>query len=117
MRERDCVFCKIARKELNTDLFLEGDNFVAFKDIKPIVKGHVLVVPKKHCVTLLDMPNKLGNEMLEFIKKVASKLMDEKLGDGFNMAMNNLEVAGQVVMHAHIHIVPRKEGDGVKILH
>jgi len=52
--------------------------------------------------------------MLEFIKKVADKLLDEKLGDGFNLAMNNLEVAGQKVMHAHIHVIPRKEDDGIR---
>ena len=71
-----------------------------------------LVISKRHFVTLLDIPNKLGNEMLEFTKKVASKLMDDKYGDGFNLIMNNLEVAGQVVMHVHVHVLPRKEDDG-----
>ena len=73
------------------------------------------VIPKKHLVTLLDIPDKLGNEMLNFIKKVAGKLMDDKLGDCFNLAMNNLEVAGQEVMHAHVHVIPRKEKDGIRL--
>lgn len=110
--EKDCIFCKIAKKEVSAEIIFEGNNFIAFKDTHPKVPGHLLVIPKKHFVTLLDIPNKLGNEMLEFIKKVSSKLMDDKLGDGFNLVMNNLEVAGQLVMHAHIHILPRKEGDG-----
>lgn len=112
---KDCVFCKIARREIKAEIVLEGDNFMAFRDAKPIAKGHTLVVPKKHYVTLLDIPNKIGNEMLEFTKKVAGMLLDSKDGDGFNIAMNNLSVAGQVVMHAHLHLIPRKEGDGIKL--
>ena len=90
----------------------ENDNFFSVSDRNPKVKGHTLVISKRHFVTLLDIPNKLGNEMLEFTKKVAGKLMDDKYGDGFNLIMNNLEVAGQVVMHVHVHVLPRKEGDG-----
>lgn len=54
--------------------------------------------------------------MLEFTKKVAGELLDKKYGDGFNILMNNLEVAGQGVLHAHIHVVPRKEGDGIRVI-
>lgn len=110
--DKNCIFCKIARGKTKSDIVLEGDNFIAFRDTNPKTAGHTLVIPKRHFVTLLDIPNKLGNEMLEFTKKVASKLMDEKYGDGFHLVMNNLEVAGQAVMHAHVHVLPRKEGDG-----
>lgn len=110
----DCIFCKIARKEIKSEIVAESDNFIAFLDVNPKAKGHTLVVPKHHYVTLLDIPNKLGCEMLEFSKKVASLLLEEKKGDGFNIVMNNLEPAGQVVKHAHIHIIPRKEGDGLR---
>jgi len=109
----NCVFCKIARGEFKTEKVGESDNFVAFRDANPKVRGHTLIVPKRHFVTLLDVPDKLGGEMLSFIKNVAGKLIDEKYGDGFNIIMNNLDVAGQVVMHAHLHILPRKEGDRV----
>ncbi len=114
--DKNCVFCKIAIGEIKQEKIAESDLFFAIHDIHPHAKGHSLIIPKKHFVTLLDIPNKLGNEMLEFTKKVASKLLDEKLGDGFNLIMNNLAVAGQVVMHAHIHIIPRKEGDGIRFL-
>ena len=116
MKEKNCIFCKIARKEIKSDIVMESNNFIAFKDIKPKTEGHTLVTPKKHYVTLLDIPNTLGKEMLEFTKKVASYLLDKKYGDGFNISMNNLEVAGQVVMHAHLHIIPRKEGDNVRTI-
>ncbi|MCH7925814.1 MAG: HIT domain-containing protein [Planctomycetes bacterium] len=92
------------------------DNFFAILDKHPKAEGHTLVIPKKHSVTLLDINNNLGNEMLKLIKDVASDLMDAKLGDGFNIVMNNLECANQAVMHAHIHIIPRKEDDGVSSL-
>lgn len=111
-----CVFCKIARGELKSDKVMESDNFFAIHDIKPKALGHTLVIPKQHYVTLLDLPNKFGSEMLEFTKKVAGSLLDEKYGDGFNLIMNNLPVAGQIVMHAHLHVVPGKEGDGLQPL-
>lgn len=112
----DCVFCKIAKKEIKSDVVLESDNFIAFRDINPKASGHTLVIPKKHFVTLMDIPSKLGNELLKFAKDVSSELLDKKYGDGFNIIMNNLEPAGQVVRHAHIHIIPRKEGDGLRSL-
>lgn len=112
----NCVFCKIVLGKSKSEKIAESDNFLAFYNISPLAKGHTLIIPKKHFVTLLDIPNKLGNEMLEIIKKVAFILMDKKLADGFNLGMNNLEVAGQVVMHAHIHVIPRKEGDGLRLI-
>jgi histidine triad (HIT) family protein len=116
MTEEDCIFCKIARKEIKKDPYYDCDSFCAFEDINPISPGHMLIIPKKHFVTLLDIPVRLGNEMLEFSRKLANMILDDKKGDGFNLVMNNLEVAGQVVRHAHIHLIPRKEGDGIKII-
>ena len=112
----NCVFCKIAKGEIKVDGVIEGNNFIAFRDANPKTEGHTLIVPKKHFVTLLDIPNKLGNELLEFTKKIANSLLDEKYGDGFNILMNNLEVAGQLVKHAHIHIIPRKDDDGLRMI-
>jgi len=115
-KENDnCIFCKIAKNEIKSERVCESASFFAIRDINPKAKGHALVIPKQHFATLLDIPNKLGNELLEIIKKVSSKLMDDKLGDGFNVVMNNLSCAGQVVMHAHLHVIPRKEGDGLNI--
>tara|TARA_Y100000034_G_scaffold127623_1_gene180686 strand:+ start:764 stop:1117 length:354 start_codon:yes stop_codon:yes gene_type:complete len=117
MESEKCIFCKIARRDLDANIVKESDNFIAFRDANPVTEGHTLIIPKKHFVTLLDMPNKLGEEMLKIVKGVSGELMDQGLADGFNVLNNNLEVAGQSVMHAHVHIIPRKEGDGVKIFH
>ena len=116
MKSKNCVFCKIAKGEIKQKKVMESDSFFSILDIHPENPGHTLVIPKQHYVTLLDIPNKLGSEMLEFAKKVASELLDDKYGDGFNLVMNNLRVAGQVVMHSHIHVIPRKEGDGLRFL-
>ena len=113
----DCLFCKIVKGEIKSEIVKEGNNFIAIKDANPVTEGHMLVIPKKHFVTLLDIPNTLGPELLKFTKDVASDLLDKKLGDGFNIIMNNLEPAGQLIMHAHIHIIPRKEGDGIRFFH
>ena len=112
--DKNCVFCKIARGELKSQhIVVENDTFFAIRDIHPMVEGHTLVIPKKHCATLLDVPANIGKDMLDLLKKVSSNLMDEKLGDGFNLIMNNLPVAGQAVMHAHFHVIPRNEKDGL----
>lgn len=110
----NCIFCKIIRKEIKENFVDESNSFIAIFDKFPTVKGHVLVISKKHYVTLLDLPDRIGEELLSFTKKICGKILEEKFGDGFNIAMNNLAPAGQVVMHAHLHIFPRKENDGLK---
>jgi histidine triad (HIT) family protein len=117
VRKVDCIFCKIVKGEIKSERIFESERFIAIRDIKPFTPGHTLVIPKKHFVTLLDLPDSWGEEFLRIMKRVAGKLMDDKLGDGFNIVMNNLEVSGQVVMHAHVHLIPRREGDEVRVLH
>ena len=116
MENKNCIFCKIAKKQIKAGLIEETNNFIAFLDANPRAKGHTLVIPKKHYVTILDIPNTLGEEMLKLIKKIASRILEKKQGDGFNLIMNNLPPAGQFVMHAHVHIIPRKEKDGLRMI-
>ncbi len=117
MKEAEaCIFCKIAQGEIKSEFVAETNNFFAIRDIRPLSHGHTLIIPKKHFVTLLDIPNNLGQELLEIEKKVSGELLDKKLGDGFNLLMRNLKVAGQEVMHAHIHVIPRNEDDGIVAL-
>lgn len=112
----ECVFCKIAKGEMKAEVVRASNNFIAFRDIKPTAPGHTLVVPKKHYVTLLDISGNLLEEMMTLTKQIVSDLLDKKLGDGFNLVMNNLPAAGQEVAHAHIHIIPRKEEDGLRFV-
>jgi len=104
----------MSQGEISVEKVADTNNFFAIRDIKPKAEGHTLIIPKKHFVTLLDIPNTLGEELLKITKQVSSELLDRKFGDGFNIVMNNLEPAGQIVKHAHLHIIPRKEKDNLK---
>jgi histidine triad (HIT) family protein len=109
----NCVFCKIAKKEIETEIIEETENFLAFPDANPIAKGHSLIISKNHFVNLLDLPSAFGVELMSIIKKVSDKKLKEG-ADGFNVVMNNGSSAGQVVFHTHVHIIPRNKNDGVK---
>ena len=108
----ECIFCKIVKGEIPTEKIYENDNFFSIPDHKPKVKGHSLVISKKHFKNSLDLPNTLGQELLDCIKKTAMKLMEENKAEGFNVIGNNFAVAGQIVKHVHFHILPRKKDDG-----
>ncbi len=116
MKNNNCVFCKIIKKEKKAEFRTETDNFIAILDANPRSSGHTLIIPKKHYVTLLDIPTTLSEELIKLTKKISSEILEKKQGDGFNIIMNNLSPADQVVMHAHLHIIPRKEGDGLKMI-
>ncbi|MBN2458993.1 HIT family protein [Candidatus Woesearchaeota archaeon] len=111
--ENDCIFCKIIKGEIPCSKVLEDNEFLAFMDIRPIIKGHALVIPKSHCTNILDFPKAEETDLVEFIKKVAKAVVKATDADGFNLGMNNGEAAGQVVMHAHFHIIPRFKDDGL----
>jgi len=117
VKEQDCIFCKIVKGEMPSKKVYEDKNFIAFLDIKQVADGKTLVIPKQHFETILDIPNTLGNEFLEAIKKVCLKLIQDGKAEGFNLLMNNYPVAGQIVPHAHVHVLPRKKKDGLKGLY
>lgn len=112
----DCIFCKMSKNEIKTEKIYENDNFFSIFDINPKVEGHALVICKKHFKNVLEMPNTLATEMLDAIKNTSMKLINEKKADGFNIVFNTFEAAGQVVGHVHAHILPRKQGDGYKVV-
>ncbi len=114
--EGDCIFCKIAKGEVNSEIIYENDNFFSIFDIHPKTDGHSLVISKKHFENALDMPSSLGAELLDCIKNTALKVMKDRNAEGFNILNNNFEAAGQVVNHVHFHILPRKKGDGVSVV-
>lgn len=111
-----CIFCKISRGEIPSKRIYENENFFSIPDANPRVEGHSLVISKKHFETTLDLPVSLGSELLECIKKTSLELMKKFEANGFNVIQNNFEVAGQIVPHIHFHILPRKKGDGFKLI-
>lgn len=114
MANDDCIFCKIVKGEIPCTKVYEDDSFIGILDVKPKAEGHTLIISKKHYRNLLDMPSTLGNEIFSIAKEIALKLIKEGKGEGFNLIVNNESSAGQVVMHTHLHIIPRKTGDGLK---
>ena len=106
----NCIFCSIAKKEIKGEIVYESENFVAFPDIHPKTTGHTLIIPKKHYTNLIDLPESLGSELLDTLKKVF-EIRARQGAEGFNIVMNNFPAAGQLVMHAHLHLLPRKTND------
>jgi len=115
MAEEDCVFCKMVNGEIPVEKIYENENFFSFPDANPRIDGHSLVISKKHFTTTLDVPDSLGPELLDCIKKTAVKLMEKTGAGGFNVVNNNLPIGGQEVPHVHYHILPRKPKDGLNI--
>lgn len=110
----DCIFCKIIKKEIPADVIYENENCLAFLDITPINPGHVLLIPKKHYENLYDLPDKELTQLAPIIKKLAIAVKKGVNADGINIGMNNERPAGQLVPHAHFHIMPRFLSDGYR---
>ena len=111
----DCIFCKIAKGEIPAKRIYENDNFFSIPDANPKVEGHSLVISNKHFENVLEMPNSLGSELLDCVKKTAMKVIGEQKAEGFNLINNTMKAAGQIVDHVHFHIVPRKKDDGFSV--
>jgi histidine triad (HIT) family protein len=112
---KDCIFCDILGGRIPSEKVFENEYFLAFFDANPQVKGHTLIIPKKHFDNILDFDSLLGEDLISFIKDVF-QILKEKFGaEGFNLVQNNFKVAGQVVNHLHFHLLPRKEGDGYSL--
>jgi histidine triad (HIT) family protein len=108
-----CLFCKIVEGEIPCAKLYEDEKILSFLDIAPANKGHALVMPKEHYETLLDVPDDI--ELMKVVKKVVRAMSSALGNEGFNILVNNKKVAGQLVPHLHVHIIPRFAGDGIKL--
>ncbi|MBO4290874.1 MAG: HIT family protein [Lachnospiraceae bacterium] len=116
MKKDDCIFCKIANGEIPTRTVYEDENFRAILDMGPATKGHTLILPKEHADNLFELPAQTAQQVLPVAQKVA-EILRKKLGcTGLNLVQNNGEIAGQTIMHFHLHVIPRYEDDGQSIL-
>jgi len=109
----DCIFCKIAKGEIPADKVYEDKNCLAFLDITPVNPGHVLLISKKHYENLYDLPDEELKNLAPIIKKLAVAIKKGVNADGINIGMNNERPAGQLVSHAHFHIMPRFSNDNL----
>lgn len=108
----DCTFCDIAAGKHPAHMVLTTDPVIGFLDARPVFKGHVLVVPRQHYVTLADLPGELIRPYFEAVQLVSARLPDALGAQGSFVAMNN--IVSQSVPHLHTHVVPRTKGDGLR---
>jgi histidine triad (HIT) family protein len=107
-----CVFCSIVAGETPADIVLDERELVGFLDARPVFKGHVLLVPRRHVVTLPDLPAELRDPFLEAAQRLARAVVDGLGAQGNFVAVNN--TVSQSVPHLHLHVVPRTKGDGLR---
>ena len=111
----DCVFCKIIKREIPSDIVYEDDRVIAFKDVNPAAPIHILVVPKKHIENLLQVSEEDG-DIISYIYKVINKIaIDNNFAqNGFRVIANCGKDSGQEVMHIHFHVLGGKKlGDKI----
>jgi len=112
----NCLFCKIAAKQIPAKIIYEDEHVVAFLDIMPRTTGHTLVIPKVHAPNILELPDRPPNDELAplfvAVKRVAEILTKSLQPDGITIGINQGRASGQEVDHLHVHLMPRWHGDG-----
>jgi histidine triad (HIT) family protein len=106
-----CLFCQIIAGTVPAEKIYEDEHTLAFLDIKPVNPGHALVIPKQHYENLLAMPEAEAEHLFVSVKRVAEAIQAAIPSDAFNIGMNNGAAAGQIIFHAHVHIMPRTKKD------
>ena len=108
----DCVFCRIIAGEIPAAIVFEDEETVAFLDAKPLFPGHTLVVPREHYQTLTDLPEDKVEPLFRRARNLAAAVESAMEAEGSFVAMNNH--VSQSVPHLHVHVVPRRKGDGLR---
>lgn len=115
MSDNNCIFCKIANGEIPSKTLYEDERFRVILDISPASKGHAIILVKQHAANIFELSEEDAAAIYVVAKKVATAMKKVLNCDGINILQNNGEAAGQTVFHLHMHIIPRYEGDQVKI--
>lgn len=110
-----CVFCAIAAGEAPAIRIYEDDSYLAILDIRPLTRGHTLVLPKKHTVDLTDTPPQTLADMIAIGQRIARAARATELADATNIAINDGRAAFQSVFHIHLHVLPRRNGDKLSV--
>ena len=115
MKDQNCIFCKIANGEIPSNTVYEDENFRVILDLSPASKGHALILPKEHAENLFTLPEETAQAAILVAKKVGAAMMEALSCTGLNLVQNNGASAGQTVMHFHLHLIPRYDGDGAMV--
>ena len=111
----DCTFCDLIQGAAEVSICHEDADSIAFMDIQPVNNGHVLVVPREHYESLFDVPAELGHAPVQGHDALANAIRKVTGCEDMNIVVNSGEAAGQDEPHYHVHIIPRREGDGFDI--
>ena len=111
----DCIFCKIATKEIPTKILYEDDDTVSFLDAFPVAKGHTLVIPKTHHAKIQDLPFDINQKLFDTVHKITSKV--DSLEGSTLIAIHNGKESGQEIPHVHVHLIPRSNDDSAGPVH
>jgi histidine triad (HIT) family protein len=114
-RETPCTFCDLIRGAGEVSVCYEDGAAVAFMDIQPVNAGHVLVVPREHHESLFDVPPELGDHLFHVTMRLAGAVRRVTGCEDLNIVVSSGAAAGQDVFHHHVHIIPRREGDGFEV--
>ena len=114
-KSTSCIFCDIVRGAAEVSVCYEDPLALAFLDIQPVNAGHTLVVPREHFESLNDLPQELANHLFQVAIRLGPIVRKVSGADGLNIVVNSGASAGQDVFHYHVHIIPRKKGDGFDI--
>ena len=107
-----CPFCEIVAGRLPASIVYQDDTVMAFMDQTPMTPGHLLVIPKAHYRNIFDTPPEVAGNVMEVAARLAPAVRQATAAEGLNLHVSNEQVAGQVVWHLHLHILPRRYGDG-----
>lgn len=110
-----CVFCAIVAGDAPAIRIYEDDDYLAILDIRPFTRGHTLVVPKRHSVDLTDTAPETLAGMVTIGQRIAQAARSTELADATNIAINDGRAAFQTVLHIHLHVLPRREGDKLSV--
>ena len=105
----DCIFCKIAKKEIPSKIIAETEKSLAFMDAFPLTKGHSLVIPKNHHEKIQDMSSDENADLFETVQKIISKV--DSITNATLVAVHNGKASGQEIPHVHVHLIPRSPED------
>ena len=111
----DCIFCKIAKKEIPVKIITETGNSIAFLDAFPLSRGHTLIIPKHHYEKVQDITFDDNTDLFETLHKVIAKV--DKITGSTLLAIHNGKESGQEIPHVHVHLIPRKPSDSAGPVH
>jgi histidine triad (HIT) family protein len=115
VRDPDCIFCKIVDGEIPAQIVDEDDHTIAFMDIAPATRGHALVIPRSHAADLLSIDADELQAVAVAAQRLAKRAKQRLHADGVNLINSCGAAAWQSVFHFHVHVIPRYDGDPLKL--